>query len=323
MKRLVIEGATGSGKTYTAIQMAKMFGGFFAYFSPTGLLAYETYMTYAKKSDCLNAKGIKFNTRNFCDFYGTYGAAGNLKNYNTIIIDEAHWVTSEFPHQSNFIKDVVQKFKGNVLLVTATRNFLPPEGFEILKLKSRFAATKKFRVPRHIFENRLEMGHKSLIICDRISDCHDWEEYYTEFSPQVATRRNSEDEILKSFIDFKKGKTQLLIVSNIGAQGVNLPCSNLMLDVVIPYEKTMNKQKVGRLGRPCCTTKTQAFTVIDCVDDRRIYDGDSQEDYLLIDIEYEPADVDWDYRMVTDDYHDEIDEETLKKCKELILAEMR
>lgn len=248
MKKIIIEGATGSGKTFEAFKIAKSLGGSYAYFSPTGLLAYDSYCLYSGDDDCLSAKGVEIQGKS--NSFSTYKWLKDMGRFSTVIVDEAHWITGDFPGQSNFIKDVIQNFRGNIILVTATRTFKNIRGFYThrinVKKQNRFNR-KEISINESI--KRAESGIKTLIICDRIKDTEYWENILYGTKIKIINRKYSELEILENIIAYENGDITTLCATNIAAQGVNLNCENLILDFFISGDHIGAKQKIGRLGR--------------------------------------------------------------------------
>lgn len=240
----IIEGPTGSGKTYHTIKKAMNLGRM-AYFAPTGLLAYDSYGQYATLGkDALNAKGVKLPGNRH--YFGTYGFFAGLNEYDAIVIDEAQAINGDFDHQCNFIRSAIQNFPGHIFLVTATRTFRKLRNFEIVSLPAR-KQRRKHKINYDECIARANSGIKTLIICDRIKD---FEEYRQALDiPIRAISRNcSESQIIDSIAAYNQGKVSCLLSSNIATSGVNMHCDNLLLDVYIDCEISL-AQKLGRLGR--------------------------------------------------------------------------
>ncbi|PHJ53456.1 hypothetical protein VF14_18310 [Nostoc linckia z18] len=268
MVKLIIEGGTGTGKTYTAINMARQ-AGRFAYVAPCRLLAYETYVGYSRRGDRLKTGMAVIGGSG--SIFATYGSVGDLSEYKTLVIDEAHWLTNDDSH-SNTIKDLMadaERHGLNILLVTATRTFEAPDGFTVKQL-SPLCSFSKQKVKFTAATDRAESGVKTLIVCSSIGEIEEW---YLDFADDlkrsgvscaIRTRKDAEHEIWKSFSDFAAGDLSCLITTNIAAQGINLPCENLIVDMNAYDDLVSAKQKLGRLGRYGITPDTTLTYALTC-----------------------------------------------------------
>jgi len=104
----------------------------------------------------------------------------------------------------------------------------------------------------------MRSGVSTLIIASSIKDA-DW--FSTKYEASLITREFSEYHIFKTMIDFQEGKINRLVSTNIAAQGLNLPCENLILHLNNWDGKKDICQKIGRLGRPFMGKNDIALTV--------------------------------------------------------------
>lgn len=137
---------TGCWKTYTAILKARELWKFI-YLAPCRQLTYETWSTYSNSDDFLSTGEIKINKIDNVNFFGVYESGMNidLKQYKTLIIDEAHFLSDKDRGAIlfNLIKEA-QNLRLNIFLLTATLNF-KLNGFEVVKLPSRGKIVKKYK----------------------------------------------------------------------------------------------------------------------------------------------------------------------------------
>ena len=255
MKNVIYMGATGCGKTYKAIMTAAKKGGF-AYVAPTKLLTTEAFMNYGSfHNDRLSCGGVVLNDRKHKNSFSTYFgiSAQKLKNYKTLIVDEAHWVRGHFIKQANAIKSLIaaaQVAGLDIILVTATLNF-EMSGFEIKRLrpKKNMQVFQKEQITSPEAWDRALSGVRTLVINPNSR----WIEEACEEDYAVQIHRNlTEDVILSNILKFIDGEATLMYASNIAEQGINLPCENLIIYVDERLDDEISlSQKIGRLGRYC------------------------------------------------------------------------
>lgn len=267
----LITGATGSGKTYTAINKAKSKGRF-AYIAPTGALCFDTFKQYQESSDTLSALGIKIDGDN--NHFTTYNLNFDFNEYETIIIDECHWAF-EFNNHGYVVNEILKQFKGNIILVTGTINFKIPEHWQTTNLETKNHFNKE-KVSWAAALELMELGKPTLVLCqtkyevrklieDHFFNEHEGEdgeiEYTLKFDYKYIRSGDTPLEIYEACKDFNEGKIKVLVGTNILAQGVNLACENLIiLDERRYADDALNMQKFGRLGRMNLTNKDTVLT---------------------------------------------------------------
>ena len=252
LEHLIIDGETGSGKTYKAIKKAKEIGNFI-YLAPCRQLVYETFMKYRDLKDNITTGEVSssFEIENN-NIFGVYESKINFKKYRSIIIDEAHFLNDE--ERGFLLKTIIEKNKEthNIFLVTATRNFRILKGFKILKLKSLYNFKKK-QVSIGEFYKRLNAGEPSIIFRRTIRSCgYDGGVEITSKTPA--------HERLKHQIAFGKGEIKLIECTNVLAQGLNFPATNILIEKNFYDTDETILQKIGRLGRFGVTNKDALLT---------------------------------------------------------------
>jgi len=257
MKKLLITGGTGSGKTYVSFN--KYAEGRTAYLAPTTLLAWECFAKYGKPDDTLIAGGVKINSKRKENYFGLYAVELNknfIKDFDTVIIDECHFCFN-FPQQEATVKRIIKKFKGNIILVTATIDFTPPVGFTIIEESPKHEFNKIERTYRTVIK-RMNKGIKTLVICQRMIDMEMFECKVPHLRISALTRKI---DLYNAVDKFESGEITTLIATNVAAQGINLDCENL---IIIEFRDfgfgSIQEQKLGRLGRFGLTDKKTQLT---------------------------------------------------------------
>jgi superfamily II DNA or RNA helicase len=244
-----ITGPTGSGKTYKAISEAQ---APFAFLAPTRLLAMEAWLDYGREGDALKT-GVAHieGTRNLFATYQALSLAA-VKKYKTVIIDEAHWVDGEYLGQRVHLRALMaacRKGETKVTCLSATVPFEIPKEDRVVELPAPPMAQKE---QIDLTEATERIGQvPTLILCTSWRDVDYWQGVLSKMGEKfaVADRRRSEYDIFTKFLQFRRGKLNTLITSNIAQQGVNLPCENLILAVNDLDGGLEIAQKIGRLGR--------------------------------------------------------------------------
>lgn len=232
----IITGATGSGKTYKTIKEAASLGNF-AYVAPCRQLAYEIFIDYSKDRDTLSTGEVKIDGD--FNFYGVYESlqTDRLASFDSLIIDEAHFLTDEDRggHLYCLISSA-RKFKLNIFLVTATRNFRKLRGFDIVELKSEVKPPKVCFVDYEEYEQRKEAGVPTIQFCKYSSEA-------------MLSAKTLPSERLQLQLDFRAGRVNFISATNVLAQGINMPCENLYIEANHYDSDEVIAQKIGRLGR--------------------------------------------------------------------------
>lgn len=250
MFKKIITGQTGCGKTYHTINEAKKLGKF-VYLAPCRQLVYEVFIDYSNVSDQLSTGEVKMGELGG-NFFGVYESLNldRIKNYNSIIIDEAHFIT-DVERGGHLVELISQAEKDNlnIFLVTATKNFRKLKGFEIVELKPIKKPPIKKQISYQSYIARKNAGIPTL-----------------QFSRYKGDAMMSADTTpsyrLQLQLDYRAGKISFVSATNVLAQGLNMPCENLLIEHN-PYDgDEVLHQKLGRLGRMgFCQSKEVTYCI--------------------------------------------------------------
>jgi superfamily II DNA or RNA helicase len=236
--KILFTGATGSGKTYRAIERAGSLGKF-AYLAPCRQLVYETAIKYGSFIDSINTGEVKLNGTENGNLYAVYESNIDYDKYNTIVIDEAHFLTDE--ERGERLNNILKCFKKNIILLTATRTFATLPGYKRVNLPSMVKFQKRL-IDHNEFFQRVEDGISSILFRKYKNDCG-------LAGGAAITADTTADDRLEIQLAFTKGEINFVECTNVLAQGLNFPCENLCVESNEYDSDALIHQKLGRLGR--------------------------------------------------------------------------
>lgn len=273
-KLIVLYGETGCGKTYHAIN--ELCNDRIVYVAPCRQLVNEVYIKYASEYDSLSTGDCHIDGTDDGNLFAVYESVREemLKNYKSLIIDEAQFLVDgeRSPHLIN-IKNEAERLGLNVILVSATINFNIPENYEYIKLESKFKVPEKVELNSYEeFEEKLKQGLQTIFFVGGIRRAEELSEQLKEDGYKVGTITGQCDpsERLITQLDFYNKEIQIVVCTNVLAQGINFPCSLVFIDYDMFSTNILFSQKLGRLGRPLLSD-----------DDYVYYYNSSEEDWEL------------------------------------------
>ena len=251
----IITGETGCGKTYKAVNDEIQAGNRFVYIAPCRQLVYETYRYYADKDkDALTTGEAKYNMDKNGNLYAVYESLNPdmLKQYDTLIIDEAHFINDQ--ERGGQLLNMISASRENginVKLLTATQNFRLND-FDEITLPAKYRVPKKVEISSEQAYENIKKGMQTIIFARTIDDTYDIAEDLVENGISAAPINSSisPSERLQMQIDFENQKLQCIVSTNVLAQGLNFVCQNMIIMYDSFTTSEMLEQKIGRLGRP-------------------------------------------------------------------------
>ncbi len=255
-RRLFIDGPTSSGKTHTALEMARDYN-FVGVAVPIKALAYEIYIRLRRQGlNChLHTGDCHLTELHKPQFVvGTYECLVEIEAaFELLIVDEVHWV--EDAERGG----VVSKLLRHPNLIVMSASVEPFAGFEVLSL------TGKTRLHFHEGEEYLgKPGDVVIEFCNSINDCmayakrvavppkyrgvyerpHVFNVYHGNLTP---TERLLVQEM------FVRGDFHYLYATDAAAQGINLPANVVIIPEVNykgePHSDKVLRQMAGRCAR--------------------------------------------------------------------------
>lgn len=246
----IITGATGSGKTYQAIHQARSLGSF-AYLAPCRQLAVEAFTFYGTADACLSSGDLRIE--GVGDFFGVYETDKDLSAFDSIIIDEAHYLTS-YDRGGELVAKILKAAKAGqqIFLLSATLNFTAQD-LVLAGLASRITKLPAPSLPK---PKKVEPS----VAWERLNDGVPTIEFVKRQAEADLSAMTLPHERLRLQFAFQRGEIKHVTATNVLAQGLNFPCQNLIIhENGYEHELTI-KQKIGRLGRPGFTTKDDTLT---------------------------------------------------------------
>lgn len=265
-------GPTGCGKTYQAFnrlgKKSAIYGG------PCRQLIYETAQKYGNIKSQIKTSDIKIGNNSAKLSFCTYECITrkNIRQTDVLIIDEAHFMSDK--ERGPHIRDLIyfaNKIGKEVVLLSATLKTIP-KGAKIINLPPRGKNFIKKEISLSDAIERAKKGvptlyfHKFKKDCGKVGEMLGIKHAIITSSTPVADR-------VRLVKLFQEGKITLLEATNAMAQGVNVPCENLINEYNRYDDSAVVIQKLGRLGRTGVTPEDSELTY--CIG----YDQDEIEDF--------------------------------------------
>ena len=241
-------GSTGCGKTYQAFhRLGKKTA---IYGAPCRQLVYETACKYGNINCGIRTSDIKIGNSNTKLCFCTYEciSRADIRKTDVLIIDEAHFICDK--ERGHHICDLIyfaQKIGKEVVLLSAT---MPVEikGAKIIKLPPRGKQFSKREVSLVEALERAEAGVPTLYFHKYKDDCGSIARKLGLKGGSITAETSVSDRV-KIVELYNSGKISIIEATNAMAQGVNVPCENLINEYNSWDDPAVIIQKLGRLGR--------------------------------------------------------------------------
>ncbi len=286
-------GPTGCGKTFFAIRTVGK--GRFVILVPCRQLAYGIYLEYPEITGLDTGEvhlGNMFGNR-VC-VYENLGA--QVIPQATLIVDEAHYLND--PERGAALLETIlvnAKAGKEIILLTATdtisdelRTLLD---IEEVALEPFQPEVEKIQIDQQEFARRVHAGMYSLVFTKHAPDERDRQYYAQRFriDPElvgVVSANTPSYERLRTQIDFTERRLQVVVASNVLAQGLNFPAQGVLVEYNEYDDWEVVTQKIGRIVRPL-EGYTQGFFALLWMPEKKMRKG------LPVRIERSPQ---WYYR---------------------------
>jgi superfamily II DNA or RNA helicase len=249
-------GGTGCGKTYRAITEATSF----VIVVPCRQLAYEIYWDYPKEISRIDTGEVHMGDSTGNQVCVYENLPEGVIEQATLIVDEAHYLNDADRGGALFEKILVNMQAGKEIILLTATDTLSDEVKELLgvvetELQPFCEAPAKVEVNFSDFCAKVRAGMTTIVFTKFMPDYREIEYYASSFglsadSIGVLSANTPSYERVKTQLDFKRGNLQLVIATNVLAQGLNFPAQG----VLIEYNEWDNweivTQKLGRVARP-------------------------------------------------------------------------
>lgn len=255
-KTKLYTGGTGCGKTYMAITEATSF----VIAVPCRQLAYEIYWDYPSKVSRVDTGEVHMG-----DLLGNQVCVyENLPDgviyQDTLIVDEAHYLNDPDRGGALFEKILVNKQAGKEIILLTATDTLSDEVKEMLgvvetELQPFCEVPEKVELDFPQFCEKVRAG-MTAIVFTKFTPNNRAIEYYAEVFELsgdligVLSANTPSYERVKTQLDFKRGKLQVVIATNVLAQGLNFPAQGVLIEYNEWDDWEIVTQKLGRVARP-------------------------------------------------------------------------
>jgi len=256
-------GKTGCGKTYNAIKRCVENNKSFIIAVPARQLACDIKLDYKDEvsniyTGEISISGTSSSTNNTVCVYENLND-DLIKEHDVLIVDEAHYVGDE--QRGGFLLDKILKaikLNKEVVFLTATDTISKRTKellhIEIEKLKE-FKKVKRENIEIDEVSELAQKGKNIIVFVKYTPNEYVLEEYCESFNvdmdkAKLMTADTPTSERLQTQIDFKNGNLQMIVSTNVLAQGVNLPADIVVIEYNEYDDWEIVQQKVGRAGRP-------------------------------------------------------------------------
>jgi len=252
-------GETGCGKTYNSIKYCVENNKSFVIIVPTRQLACDIKLDYKEINNIYTGEVSICNDKpnTVCVYENLNDEI--LKKHEVLIVDEAHYI-GDYQRGAFLLDNVIKAINldKEIIFLTAT-DTISKKTKEILNIQVEKLPTFK-KIKKYLIDidevNDLVKKDKNVIVFVKYAPTYDTLlKYCNRFGIPVSktnlmTTDTETSERLKTQIDFKNGKLQMIISTNVLAQGVNLPADIVVIEYNEYDDYEIVKQKAGRAGRP-------------------------------------------------------------------------
>lgn len=263
-KILIYKGPTGCGKTWQAFNRLNCRQKAI-YIAPCRQLVYESAINYGNANSHVLTSDIKIgNAKTAKISFRTYEACDerDLVSVDVLIIDEAHFMSDpeRGPHLVNLVH-TMNKLNKKVILLSATMSFTV-EGAKIINLPARGREFQKEEIKIPDALDRAKNGIPTLVFHTRRDECGSIGKQLGMPDKKIGiiNADTSVEDRIKIVDLYNQGKITIIEATNAMAQGVNVPCENI-INIYNGYDNDETIiQKFGRLGRTGVTKENARLT---------------------------------------------------------------
>lgn len=255
-KTKLYTGGTGCGKTYKAITEATSF----VIAVPCRQLAYEIYWDYPSQVSRVDTGEVHMGDTHGNQVCVYENLPDGVIDQDTLIVDEAHYLNDSDRGGALFEKILVNKQAGKEIVLLTATDTLSDEvkemlGVEEIELQPFYEVPEKVELAFPQFCEKVRGGMAAIVFTKYTPDDREIEYYADAFgldedSIGVLSANTPSYERVKTQLDFKRGKLQVVIATNVLAQGLNFPAQGVLIEYNEWDGWEIVTQKLGRVARP-------------------------------------------------------------------------
>ena len=255
-KTKLYTGGTGCGKTYTAIMGADSF----VIAVPCRQLAYEIYWDYPQQVSRVDTGEVHMGDIGGNQVCVYENLSDGVVSQDTLIVDEAHYLNDPQRGGALFEKILANKQAGKEIILLTATDTLSDEVKEVLEveeieLQPFCEVPEKVELDFPQFCEKVRAGMTAIVFTKFTPDDREVEYYAEIFGLDVSSICVMSDntpsyERVKTQLDFKRGNLQVVISTNVLAQGLNFPAQGVLIEYNEYDGWEIVTQKLGRVARP-------------------------------------------------------------------------
>ena len=255
-KTKLYTGGTGCGKTYKSIMEAASF----VIVVPCRQLAYEIYWDYPSQVSRVDTGEVHMGDPHGNQVCVYENLLAGVISQNTLIVDEAHYLNDPDRGGALFEKILVNKQAGKEIILLTATDTLSDEVREVLEveeieLQPFCEVPEKVELEFSQFCEKVRCGMTAIVFTKYTPDNREIEYYAEAFgldrdSIGMLSANTPSYERVKTQLDFKSGKIQVIISTNVLAQGLNFPAQGVLIEYNEWDGWEIVTQKLGRVARP-------------------------------------------------------------------------
>lgn len=255
MKSILYTGGTGCGKTYNAIWKSPSF----VIAVPCRQLAYEIFWDYSIISR-IDTGEVHMGNPHGNQVCVYENLPTGVIAQDTLIIDEAHYLNDPERGGALFEKILLNKTAGKQIILLTATDTLSDEvkallDVEEIDLPFFGEEPRKIEVDFGEFCEKVKGGMTAIVFTKYTPSESDIEYYAEVFGIDaqkigILSASTPSFERVKTQLDFKAGRLQVVIATNVLAQGLNFPAQGVLIEYNQYDGWEIVSQKLGRIARP-------------------------------------------------------------------------
>jgi Helicase conserved C-terminal domain len=255
-KTMLYTGGTGCGKTYKAITESTSF----VIAVPCRQLAYEIYFDYPQHIERIDTGELhmgKIDSNQVCVYENL---TDGIISQDVLIVDEAHYLSCAERGGSLFEKVLRNKIAGKQIILLTATDTLSDEIKRVLdvhqvELQPFMPVPTKTELTYTEFCYKVHLGMTAIVFVKYTPGEETAQEYADAFGIDISlvgilSASTPSYERLRTQLNFKFGKLQVVIATNVLAQGLNFPAQGVLIEYNQWDTWELIQQKLGRIARP-------------------------------------------------------------------------